>query len=77
MDAAALELVAMVQSENFGGLRPVEETAGGYVFGGAKGGAVGNAPLVMDVTTPDGVSQSDALAYSVDELATLSFVTLD
>ncbi|GCF13865.1 hypothetical protein Harman_18000 [Haloarcula mannanilytica] len=76
-DAADLEVVAMVQSEDRGSLRSVAETAQGYVFGGAKPGAVENAPLIMDLTTPEGVSQADALAYSTDSRATLPFVSLD
>jgi len=75
-DAAEFELVGMVQSEDFGSLRSVEETAGGYTFGGAKAGAVDNAPLVMDLVTPDGTSQRDALEYSASERATLPFVSL-
>ncbi|KAA9399559.1 carbohydrate-binding protein [Haloarcula sp. CBA1130] len=76
-DASDLELVAMVQSEDRGSLRPVAESADGYVFGGAKSGAVENAPLIMDLTTPEGVSQADALAYSADSRATVPFVSLD
>lgn len=76
-DAAAFELVAMVQSEDFGSLRAVQETAGGFVFGGAKAGAVDNAPLIMDLVTPDDVSQSDGLSYTESEKATLPFVSLD
>jgi len=76
-DAADLEVVAMVQSEDRGSLRPVAEEAGGYVFGGAKPGAVENAPRIMDLTTPESVSQADALAYSADSRATLPFVPLD
>lgn len=68
---------AMVQSENFGALRPGAETAGSYTFGGAKSGAVDDAPLVMDLVMPDGVSNSDALAYSDGECATLPFVDVD
>ncbi|MFC6728714.1 glycoside hydrolase family 97 catalytic domain-containing protein [Natronoarchaeum mannanilyticum] len=76
-DAADLEVVPMVQSENFGTLRGVQAgDAGSDTFGGAQAGAVGNAPLIMDMITPDGVSQSDALDYSADELATLPFVEL-
>lgn len=71
-----LEIVAMVQSENFGALRPVQETAGGYVFGGATPGAVDNAPLIMDLITPEGVSQGEALAYDAESRATLPFVPL-
>jgi hypothetical protein len=77
VDASTLEVVAMVQSENFGALRPVAETAGPFTFGGAKSGAVGNAPLVMDLVTPAGTSQAEALAYDADERATLPFVPLD
>jgi hypothetical protein len=79
-DGAALsdlEIVAAVGSEDFGTLRAVQETAGGYVFGGADPDAVDNAPLLLDVTTPDGVAQSDALAYSTDQRATLPFTSID
>ncbi len=31
----------------------------------------------MDLTTPESVSQSDALAYTTDSRATLPFVPLD
>jgi hypothetical protein len=72
-----LAVVPMVQSENFGALRPVDVTASGYTFGGAQEGAVDNAPRVMDLLTPDGRSQSDVLAYGDDTRATLPFVPLD
>jgi len=76
-DAADLEVVPMVQSENFGTLRPVQAGApGGGVFGGAQDGAVGSAPRIMDLITPDGVTQQEALAYSAGELATIPFVEL-
>ncbi|MBX0296027.1 glycoside hydrolase family 97 catalytic domain-containing protein [Haloarcula nitratireducens] len=75
-DAADLEVVPMVQSEDRGTLRPVDVTNEDYVFGGAKDGAVDNAPLVMDLITPEGVDQTDALAYSDAEKATLPFVSL-
>ncbi|SFR63175.1 glycoside hydrolase family 97 catalytic domain-containing protein [Halogeometricum limi] len=77
VDAGTLEVVPMVQSEDRGTLRPVAEEAQEYVFGGAKAGAAGRTPRVMDLVTPDGVSQSDALSYSADELATVPFVSLD
>ncbi|SEP05805.1 Carbohydrate binding module (family 6) [Halogranum amylolyticum] len=73
VDAADLEVVAMVQSEDRGSLRPVAESNAGYVFGGAKAGAVDQAPLVMDLVTPDGVSQADTLAYTSGQRATLPF----
>jgi len=76
-DARDLEVVPMLQSEDQGTLRPIAESASGYVFGGARAGAVDNAPRIMDMITPDGVSQSEALDYSADELATLPFVSID
>ncbi|WP_180841644.1 glycoside hydrolase family 97 catalytic domain-containing protein [Natrinema zhouii] len=75
-DISELEVVAMVQSEDRGALRPVAEDAEAYVFGGAVSGAAENAPRVMDLVTPAGVTQSEALAYSTDERATLPFVPL-
>ncbi|MDS0300772.1 glycoside hydrolase family 97 catalytic domain-containing protein [Halogeometricum sp. S1BR25-6] len=77
VDAAELEVVAMVQSEDRGSLRPVAETAEGYVFGGATAGAVEQAPLVMDLVTDADVDQSAALSYSSEERATLPYVSLD
>lgn len=77
VDAANLEVVPMVQSENFGTLRPVKVQNDGYVFGGAKPGAVDMAPRIMDVITPEGVTQSDALAYTADQLASLPFVPIE
>ncbi|SEP89868.1 Carbohydrate binding module (family 6) [Natrinema salaciae] len=71
-----LEVVAMVQSEDRGTLRPVAEDAADYVFGGATPGAAENAPRVMDLVTPAGVSRTEALTYSADERATLPFVPL-
>lgn len=76
-ETSALDIVPMVQSEDRGSLRSVVETAASYAFGGAKPGAVGNTPLVMDLITPDDVSQSQALAYDSGTLASLPFVSLD
>jgi hypothetical protein len=76
VDASTLEVVPAVGSENFGALRPVAETAGAFSFGGARPGAVANAPLLLDVVTPDDVSQAAALDYDADERATLPFVSL-
>jgi hypothetical protein len=75
VDAADLEIVAMVQSEDRGTLRPVELRNAAFAFGGAKEGAVGSAPLIQDLLTPSG-EQADALAYSAGEPATLPFVPL-
>ncbi|MFC4359384.1 glycoside hydrolase family 97 catalytic domain-containing protein [Halobium salinum] len=77
VETTALEAIPMVQSEDFGGLRAVDVEASGFVFGGAKAGAVGNAPRIMDLATPEDVSQSAALAYDAEALASLPFVPLD
>ena len=72
-----LSVIPMVQSENFGALRPVTEGApGGFTFGGAKSGAVNYAPRIMDLVTPDGVTQAEALEYTAGARATLPFVPL-
>lgn len=75
-DIEEMELVAMVQVEEFGTLRGVAETADGGTFGGARSGAVENAPRVMDLLTPDGTAQAEALEYDADRPATLPFVSL-
>ena len=76
VDAADLEVVAMVQSEDRGTLRPVAEQNAAYVFGGAKSGAADVAPRVMDLIAPEGVSQSAALSYSAGQRATLPYRSL-
>ncbi len=76
-DPADLEVVAGVGSAEYSAFRPVQETASGHRFGGAKAGAVDNAPRLIDVTTPTDVSQKTALGYSAEERATLPFVSLD
>jgi len=76
VDAADLEVVAMVHSEDFGALRPVAEQNAAYVFGGAKSGAADVAPRIMDLITSDGVTQSDALSYSAGQRATLPYRSL-
>ncbi|WP_049913657.1 glycoside hydrolase family 97 catalytic domain-containing protein [Haloferax prahovense] len=77
VDAADLEVVAAVQSEDRGSLRPVAESAGEYVFGGAKAGAVDTAPLLADLVTPDGRAQSSVLDYAAGQRATIPFVSLE
>ncbi|WP_396613346.1 glycoside hydrolase family 97 catalytic domain-containing protein (plasmid) [Haloferax sp. S1W] len=77
VDANELEIVAVVQSEDRGTLRPVREERGGYVFGGAKSGAVDDAPLISDLIVPDGESQSSVLDYADGSPATLPYVSLD
>ncbi|WP_435156538.1 glycoside hydrolase family 97 catalytic domain-containing protein [Haladaptatus sp. DFWS20] len=77
VDAANLSVVPMIQSEDRGTLRPVAEQNADYVFGGAKAGAADMAPRIMDLITPDGVNQAEALEYSADSLATIPFVSLE
>ncbi|OTF02016.1 glycoside hydrolase family 97 catalytic domain-containing protein, partial [Halorubrum sp. SD612] len=75
-DISDWEVLPIVGSENFGSFRDVQVDAGGFVFGGAKEGAVENAPSVIDLITPEGTSQADALAYDADTLASLPFTPL-
>jgi hypothetical protein len=73
-DASALSVVAGVHAEADGGLRAVETDATDSTFGGAD--PIENAPRLSDVLTTPNVDQSDALAYSADERASLPFVPL-
>ena len=75
-EIADWEVCSVVGSEDFGSFRDVQENRGAFVFGGAKGGAADNAPSVIDMITPEGVSQSEALAYDGDTLASLPFTPL-
>ncbi|WP_423998201.1 glycoside hydrolase family 97 catalytic domain-containing protein [Halorubrum trapanicum] len=75
-DIADWEVLPVVGSADFGAFRDVQESRGAFVFGGAKEGAAGNAPRVIDLVTPEGVSQSEALAYDADTLASLPFTPL-
>ena len=70
------EVLPVVGSEDFGSFRDVQVDAGEFVFGGAREGAVDNAPRVIDLVTPAGTSQSAALDYGPDSLATLPFASL-
>jgi len=75
-DIADWEVLPVVGSEDFGAFRDVQVDAGGFVFGGAREGAAGNAPRVIDLVTPEGTSQADALDYGADSLASLPFTPL-
>ncbi|WP_222595383.1 glycoside hydrolase family 97 catalytic domain-containing protein [Halorubrum salinarum] len=70
------EVVPIVGSEDRGSLRGIAVEASTFVFGGAKQDAVGNTPRVIDMITPEGTSQSDALAYDANTLASLPFTPL-
>lgn len=75
-DLSEWEALPVVGSEDFGAFRDVQVNAGGFVFGGAREDAVDNAPSVIDLVPPDEVSQSEALDYGPDSLATLPFTSL-
>lgn len=47
---------------------------GGYVFGGGRDDDMD--PNVIDLLTPDGISQADALSYSADESAVIPYLSL-
>lgn len=57
-----------------GRIRPVKASAGSNVFGGGRDDAMD--PNVIDLVTPDGISQSEALAYSVTEQAVIPYLSL-
>ncbi|MDZ5813404.1 glucodextranase DOMON-like domain-containing protein, partial [Halorubrum sp. AD140] len=75
-DLSGWEVLPVVGSEDRGSLRAVAVDAGGFVFGGAREGAADNAPRVIDLVTPEDVSQSEALDYGADSLASLPFTPL-
>ncbi|MFC6954166.1 glycoside hydrolase family 97 catalytic domain-containing protein [Halorubellus litoreus] len=70
------EVVPVVGSEDYGAFRNVQENATQWQFGGAKSGAADDAPRVVDLVTPTGTTQRDALAYDAGSLATLPFRSL-
>ncbi|WP_122091161.1 glycoside hydrolase family 97 catalytic domain-containing protein [Halalkalicoccus subterraneus] len=76
LDVADMEIAPLVGSEDNGTLRPVEVEAGPFVFGGAREGAVGNAPRVVDLLIPEKVEQEAALAYDAESFATIPFTSL-
>jgi GH15 family glucan-1,4-alpha-glucosidase len=57
-----------------GRIRPVKAGAGGYVFGGGRDDTMD--PNVIDLVTPDGISQSEALGYSATEQAVIPYLSL-
>jgi len=54
-------------------IRGIEQEAGDWTFGGAENG---NAPAVIDLVTPEGVDQSDALSYSEDSVASIPYLAV-
>ncbi|SHL18984.1 glucan 1,4-alpha-glucosidase [Haladaptatus paucihalophilus DX253] len=76
-DLTDMQLVPLLLGQDGyspGRIRPVNATAGGYTFGGGRDDSMN--PNVIDLVTPEGVNQSDALAYSADELATIPYLSL-
>lgn len=59
---------------NPGRIRPVKASAGNNVFGGGRDDTMD--PNVIDLVTPDGISQSEALAYSATEQAVIPYLSL-
>ncbi|WP_348533338.1 glycoside hydrolase family 97 catalytic domain-containing protein [Haloarcula marina] len=76
IDIVNTEVAPVVGSEDFGSFRSVNVDNGEYVFGGADANAQSNAPRVLDMLTPPGVSQSDALAYDAESKAQIPFTPL-
>lgn len=76
LDASEAEVAPIVGSEDNGILRSVGVEAEPFVFGGAREDAVGNAPRIVDLVTPEGVEQDAALAYDAESLATVPFTPL-
>jgi hypothetical protein len=76
VDVPASEVLPVVGSESFGSYRDVEVDATAWTFGGARSGAASNAPRVLDLVTPKGTTQGEALAYDGTSLASLPFTPL-
>ncbi|WP_321112678.1 glucodextranase DOMON-like domain-containing protein [Halorussus salinisoli] len=57
-----------------GRIRPVMAEAGDWVLGGGRDDDAN--PNVVDLVTPDGVSQSEALDYSATQRATIPYLSL-
>lgn len=68
--------VPSISADGFaaGLVRPVTEDGGEYQFGGAENEY---APNVIDLVTPDGISNEEALAYSDGEYAEIPFLQVD
>jgi len=76
VDVSGSEVLPVVGSETFGEFRDVEVDASTWTFGGAKRGAASTAPRVIDLLTPEGTTQGEALAYDENALASLPFTAL-
>lgn len=58
-----------------GRVRAVDAERAEYAFGGGRDDDAN--PNVIDLVTPEGVDQSEALAYAADERATIPYLSLE
>ncbi|NHN45985.1 glucoamylase [Halostella sp. JP-L12] len=58
-----------------GRIRTVDADRADYAFGGGRDDDAN--PNVIDLVTPEGVDQSEALAYTADERATIPYLSLE
>jgi carbohydrate-binding DOMON domain-containing protein len=72
-DGHVVPLVMGWDNQGPGFARAVEAENAEWSFGGAEND---NAPRVIDLVTPEGTSQSDALAYSGDSKATVPLLSV-
>ncbi len=76
-DVRSLELAPLMLAQNGyspGSVRQVKANVGSYVFGGGRDDDAD--PNVIDLVTPDGVTNADALAYSASKEAVIPFISL-
>ncbi|RBI62579.1 glucoamylase [halophilic archaeon] len=73
-DAEIAPLLLGQEGSGPGRVRPVLADATDYRFGGGRDDDAD--PNVIDLVTPEGVSQSEALSYSATERATIPYVPL-
>ncbi|RKD95873.1 alpha-amylase family glycosyl hydrolase [Halopiger aswanensis] len=67
-EGEGMAIVCSMDGHGEGRVRSVSTEGGEWTFGGAE---APNAPNVIDMVTPDGIDQSEALAHSADEPATI------
>jgi len=75
-DLASAEIATLLlgyDGTNSDYTRMVESSNSEWVFGGAEND---NAPQVLDLIAPEGISQSEALAYSASQQASIPFRTV-
>ncbi|MBV0925836.1 DUF3459 domain-containing protein [Halomicroarcula limicola] len=77
-----MELVPLLlgyDGYGLGGVRRVNATRDQYRFGGGSGddSTLGSDPQVIDLVTPRGTSQGDALSYSASSRASIPYLSMD